>query len=280
MRTKNGGVTSEVVKTVGDDGNHNVQHNKRTQEDESDEVKVGDGRAAALLGISHVELSVLGVVPLVSFGITRTSIHGGHHNIGPGLARRTSEQHYFCLENISKVVMSVNFCFWVIRNIAKHLHSYNCIDEEQHQHQHHHIWKSLEKRNYVSLSPASCFLAEDPHLDRLHKCIEKNSDTNRPSEQLDQPRCPKQPQESDLNYSSSVNDTTSHCYKVECIPSVFKIRLKKRFHYLMKVVLTWNRVFLTFGPKDEILRTHSTVNIAVNIRFKSARMSENSSGAP
>ena len=48
----------------------------------------------------------------------------------------------------------------------------------------------------------------------------------------------------------------------------------------MKVVLTWNRVFLTFGPKDEILRTHSTVNIAVNIRFKSARMSENSSGAP
>ena len=36
----------------------------------------------------------------------------------------------------------------------------------------------------------------------------------------------------------------------------------------------------TCGPKEEILRTHSTVNIAVNIRFKSARTSENSRGAP
>ena len=144
MRTKNGGVTSEVVKTVGDDGNHNVQHNKRTQEDESDEVKVGDGRAAALLWISHVELSVLGVVPLVSFGITRTSIYGGHHNIGPGLASCASEEHDLGLENVPEVVVPINLCFWIIGDIAEHLHPNDGVYEEEHHHQHHYIWKSLK----------------------------------------------------------------------------------------------------------------------------------------
>ena len=34
------------------------------------------------------------------------------------------------------------------------------------------------------------------------------------------------------------------------------------------------------GPNDEILRTHSTVNMAVKIRLRSANTSENSRGAP
>ena len=36
----------------------------------------------------------------------------------------------------------------------------------------------------------------------------------------------------------------------------------------------------TLGPNDEILRTHSTVNMAVKIRLRSANTSENSRGAP
>ena len=37
---------------------------------------------------------------------------------------------------------------------------------------------------------------------------------------------------------------------------------------------------LTLGPKDESLSTHSTVNMVVNIKFKSLNTSINSSGAP
>ena len=37
---------------------------------------------------------------------------------------------------------------------------------------------------------------------------------------------------------------------------------------------------VTLGPKDDILRTHSTVNMAVKIKLRSARTSENSRGAP
>ena len=37
---------------------------------------------------------------------------------------------------------------------------------------------------------------------------------------------------------------------------------------------------VTLGPKEDILRTHSTVNMAVKIRFRSASTSENSRGAP
>ena len=37
---------------------------------------------------------------------------------------------------------------------------------------------------------------------------------------------------------------------------------------------------VTLGPKEDILRTHSTVNMAVKIRLRSASTSENSRGAP
>ena len=49
------------------------------------------------------------------------------------------------LENIPKVVVSVDGSVRVVCNVSKHLHSDDCIDEEQHHHQHHHIWKSLQK---------------------------------------------------------------------------------------------------------------------------------------
>ena len=222
VRAKNGRISSEVIKTISDNSNNNVQHDEGAEEDEGNEIDVGDRGAAALLWVSHVEFSVFCVVPFMSSGVARSSVHGRHHDIRPGLARGTPEQHNLCLENISKVVVAVYLCFWVISDVSKHLHSNNSVNEEQHQHQHHHIWKSLENEN-----SSFCFLVEMPHLDRLHKCIEKNSDANGSSQQLDQPCRPEQPQESDLNYSCRVNYASSDCYKIECIPSVFKIWLKK-----------------------------------------------------
>ena len=147
VRTKNGGVTGEVVETVSDDSHNNVQHNKRTQEDECDEVYIGDRRPTSFLGVCHIKLSIFCVVPLVGLRVARAAINRGHHDVRPSLTSGAPEQHYFCLKNISKVVVSVYFRFWVICNISKHLHSDNGVNKEEHQHQHHHIWKSLKKKN-------------------------------------------------------------------------------------------------------------------------------------
>ena len=119
------------------------------------------------------------------------------------------------------------------------------------------------------------------HLDRLHESVEENSDTDRATQELDQPRCTEESEEADLYNSCGVNDTSGHGDEVECIPGIFEIRLQgggrgrliEMFNYQVQIDHTC-------GPKEEILRTHSTVNIAVNMRFRSARTSENSRGAP
>ena len=142
--TKDGGISGEVVKAVSDDGHNNVQHNERTQEDEGDEIDVGHWRAAPLLRVRHVELSVLGVVPLVSVRVAGSPVHCGHHDVGPSLASCASEEHDLGLENVPEVVVPINLCFRIIGDIAEHLHPNDGIYEEEHHHQHHYIWKSLK----------------------------------------------------------------------------------------------------------------------------------------
>ena len=41
----------EVVKVVHDDGDEEVEHDERAEEDEGDEVNVGHGGAATLAGV-------------------------------------------------------------------------------------------------------------------------------------------------------------------------------------------------------------------------------------
>ena len=143
---QDGGVTRQIVETVRDDGDNNVQHDEGAEEDEGDEVDVGHRRAAPLVRVRHVELAVLGVVPLVGHGVAGPPVHGGHHDVGPGLARGTAEQHDLGLENISKVVVPRDLCVRIIRDVPKHLHSNYGVYKEQHQHQHHYIWKSLKRK--------------------------------------------------------------------------------------------------------------------------------------
>ena len=53
VTTQNGTVPCEVIETVHDDGDHDVQHDEAAQEDEGDVVGVGDVIAARLIGIDR-----------------------------------------------------------------------------------------------------------------------------------------------------------------------------------------------------------------------------------
>ena len=70
-------------------------------------------------------------------------------------------------------------------------------------------------------------LIASPDLDRLHEGVEENSDTNRPTQELDKSGCSEESEEADLDYSSGVYDTTSHSDEVKGIPGVFEIRLER-----------------------------------------------------
>ena len=87
VRAQDGGVSGQVVEAVRDHGHHDVQHDEGAEEDEGDKVEIGDGVAAPLLRVSHVELAILGVVPLVSVRVARSSSHSRHHDVWPGFTR-------------------------------------------------------------------------------------------------------------------------------------------------------------------------------------------------
>ena len=70
---KDGGVSGQVVEAVRDHSHHDVQHDEGAEEDEGDKVEIGDRVATALLWVSHVELAVLGVVPLVRVRVARST---------------------------------------------------------------------------------------------------------------------------------------------------------------------------------------------------------------
>ena len=93
VRAQDGRVARQVVEAVRDHGHHDVQHDEGAEEDEGDEVQVGDGVAAALLRVDLVELPVLGVVPLVGHVVAGPARHRRHHDVRPRLARRAPESH-------------------------------------------------------------------------------------------------------------------------------------------------------------------------------------------
>ena len=64
------------------------------------------------------------------------------------------------------------------------------------------------------------------HLDRLHESVEENSDTDRATQELDEPRCTEESEEADLYNSCGVDDASGHGDEVECIPGIFEIRLQ------------------------------------------------------
>ena len=53
VTTQNGAVSGQVIETVHDDGDHDVQHDEAAQEDEGDVVAVGDVIAARLIGVDR-----------------------------------------------------------------------------------------------------------------------------------------------------------------------------------------------------------------------------------
>ena len=87
VRAKDGGVSGQVVEAVRDHSHHDVQHDEGAEEDEGDKVEIGDRVATALLWVSHVELAVLGVVPLVRVRVARSTGNRGHHDVWPRFTR-------------------------------------------------------------------------------------------------------------------------------------------------------------------------------------------------
>ena len=71
-------------------------------------------------------------------------------------------------------------------------------------------------------------LIASPDLDRLHEGVEENSDTNRPTQELDKSGCSEESEEADLDYSSGVDDAAGHGDEVKGVPGVFEIGLERR----------------------------------------------------
>ena len=82
------------------------------------------------------------------------------------------------------------------------------------------------KQEWSSLDTFPARKSHCSHLDRLHESVEENSDTDRATQELDQPRCAEESEEADLYNPCGVNDTSGHGDEVECIPCIFEIRLQ------------------------------------------------------
>ena len=66
------------------------------------------------------------------------------------------------------------------------------------------------------------------YLDRLNESVEENSDTDRPTQELDESGRSEESEEADLNNSSGVDDATGHGDEVKGVPGVFEIWLERR----------------------------------------------------
>ena len=97
VRAKDGGVTGEVVKTICDNSHNYVQHDEWTKEDEGDEIQVSDGGSTTFLWVSHVEFSILCIVPLMCVSITWSPIHSAHHYIWPCFTSSASRKKHMLL---------------------------------------------------------------------------------------------------------------------------------------------------------------------------------------
>lgn len=77
MRAQDRRVPREIIEVVHDDGDEEIQHEERAEEDERHEVDVGDVGAAAF------RLLLLGL------RVAGTALYAGQHDVRPGLARST-----------------------------------------------------------------------------------------------------------------------------------------------------------------------------------------------
>ena len=77
---EDGAVAREVVEAVHDDGDDNVQHDERAEENEADKVEVGHVGSALLVGVHHVAGRL---VVLVGLEVADAARDAGHHDVGP-----------------------------------------------------------------------------------------------------------------------------------------------------------------------------------------------------
>lgn len=73
-------VPREIIEVVHDDGDEEIQHEKRAEEDERHEVSVGDVGAATARLI------------LIGLRVAGSALYAGQHDVRPGLARSTPEK--------------------------------------------------------------------------------------------------------------------------------------------------------------------------------------------
>ena len=64
----------------------------------------------------------------------------------------------------------------------------------------------------------------------MDKCVEKDSNANRTSEQFDQSCRSEKSEEADFNDPCGVDDASRHRYEVETVPTVFEVRLQQKIH--------------------------------------------------
>lgn len=141
VRAQDGGVARQVVEAIHDDGHHDVQHDEAAQEDKGHEIEVGHVGSAGLVRI-HGKAS--GSVDLVRPLVTMAATDAGHHDVGPGLSRRASEEHHEGLRYGAEVVVPLDGCVRVEVDVAEELHADDGVDEEEHDHEHHDVGQGLD----------------------------------------------------------------------------------------------------------------------------------------
>ena len=88
VSSQDGRVSSQVVEVVHDDGHEQVEHQKRAEEDERDEVGVGEGRAAGLEGVDNFAGRL---VVLERPRVAHAARFAGQHDARPRLSGGTPE---------------------------------------------------------------------------------------------------------------------------------------------------------------------------------------------
>ena len=77
MGAEDGRVARQIIEVVHDDGDEEIEHEEGAEEDETDEVSVGEVRAAL-------------VARLLGARVAGLLGYAGQHDVRPGLARRAS----------------------------------------------------------------------------------------------------------------------------------------------------------------------------------------------
>ena len=165
VSAQDGGISREVVKVVHDDSDEEIEHEEGAEEDEGDEVGVGERRAAGLLGVQDL---ASGLVVLVGQLVALATRLAGQHDARPSLSRGAAEivdvsvflvwsmEIWFIplpekdhdagpegLEVDVAVVLGVR----VEADVTEDLHPDDCVDEEQHGDEQDDVGQGLEGLN-------------------------------------------------------------------------------------------------------------------------------------